>query len=91
MASIRTIESHALNLNMDEIWYQRFCHTSHETIRRMTDGNKMKDLTNIKDPKFICDACWIGKATKTPYKKLKERQTEQVCELIHSSSFGQKR
>ncbi|XP_076544682.1 uncharacterized protein LOC117610925 [Osmia lignaria lignaria] len=37
---------------------------------------------------YTCDACCIGKATKSPCKSLKVRQTNHICELIHPDVYG---
>lgn len=65
------VESHVLNLNTDEIWHQRFCHTSYDTIKKVAELNKVRGLHNTKETRYVWDACCVGKATKAPMQKAK--------------------
>ncbi|XP_076290892.1 uncharacterized protein LOC143214128 [Lasioglossum baleicum] len=67
-----------------QVEHQRLCYTSQEVIKNMMHANKVRDLSDTKDTKFVCDACCIGKGTKAPCKRLKDRQSKDVCELIYS-------
>lgn len=45
-------------------------------------------LNGTKLDEYTCDACCTGKATRRHCKKLKGRQTKEICELIHSDVCG---
>lgn len=81
-------EINVLKIDDVELWHRRFCHVNDNTIRKLADTNRVIGLDNTRMDKFTCEACCIGKATKTPCKRLKSRQTKGICELIHSDLCG---
>jgi len=80
------IEANAVKIDNDDLWHRRFCHVSNTTLKKL--GNRVAGLDEAKMDKYTCEECCIGKATKVACRKLKSRQTRDVCELIHSDLCG---
>jgi len=72
----------------NDIWHRRFCHVNNHTIEKLAKENKVRKLDDAKTEKYDCNACRIGKSTKNPCKRIKGRQSNDVCELIHSDLCG---
>lgn len=81
-------EANAVKIDDNDLWHRRFCHVNNSTIKKLADTSRVVGLDNTKMDTFTCRACCIGKATKVACKKLKSRQTREICELIHSDLCG---
>lgn len=57
---------------------------NNSTIEKLAIHNKVRGLNNTKLDKRDCDAYSIGKSTKSACKKIKGRQSNDICDLIHS-------
>ena len=71
-----------------DMWHHRFCHVGNSTIKKLAEANRVIGLNDAKMDRHTCEACCIGKATKTACATLKSRQSREVCELIHSDLCG---
>ncbi|KMQ89262.1 retrovirus-related pol polyprotein from transposon tnt 1-94 [Lasius niger] len=81
-------ETNFTSINDNNIWHRRFCYVSNNNIEKLAKRNKVRGLNNIKIDKYDCNACNIGKSTKSACKKIKGKQSNDVCELIHSDLCG---
>jgi len=72
----------------NDVWHRRFCHINSRTIERLAKDNKVRGLDDAKTEKYDCKACRIGKSIKSPCKRIEERQSNDVCELIYSDLCG---
>lgn len=82
------VEANLTLIKDRDIWHRRFCHVSNSNIEKLATHNKVRGLENTKIDKYVCDACNISKSTKTACKRIKGRQSNNVCELIHSDLCG---
>src|SRR5574338_721645 len=71
------------------LWHKRFCHINFNTINKLSKNKLVKGLPNIKfETNIFCDACKLGKLTKSSFKSKKVISTEQPLELLHMDLFG---
>src|SRR5574338_561147 len=67
----------------------RFCHINFNTINKLAKNKLVKGLLNIKfKTNIFCDACKLGKLTKSSFKLKKVISTEKPLELLHMDLFG---
>ena len=83
----RELMKESCTLEID-LWHHRFCHVGNSTIKKLAEANRVIGLDDAKMDRHTCEACCIGKATKTACATLKSRQSREVCELIHSDLCG---
>lgn len=76
------------NLSDSERWHQRFCHINMKNIQELCRKDLVRGLDNVNIPDAHCHNCSISKTTKAPCKRLGDRQTKSVLELIHSDLCG---
>ena len=68
---------------------QRFCHININTINKLAKDKLVKGLPDMKFKiDNICNACQLGKLTKSSFKSKKIISTTQPLELLHMDLFG---
>ena len=71
------------------IWHKRFCHINFKALSKLSRNNLVKGLPKINfKVDHICDACQLGKLTKSSFKSKKVISTKQPLELLHMDLFG---
>ncbi|KAK2574690.1 hypothetical protein KPH14_012973, partial [Odynerus spinipes] len=81
-------ESHNLAMNDKNLWHSRFCHINQKTIEKTAKSDQIRGLETTTIGGSVCEDCCVGKSTKIPCRKIKDRQSREVCELIHSDICG---
>lgn len=81
-------ESNNVTIKDSSLWHRRFCHINNKIIQKTAESNQIIGFENGRVSEDICEDCCIGKSTKAPCRKLKDRQSQEVCELIHSDVCG---
>ena len=52
------------------IWHKRFCHINFKTIDKLAKNDLVRGLPNLSfKVDNLCDACQIGKLTKSSFSK----------------------
>lgn len=82
------IESHNINIRNSTLWHQRLCHIGRSIIDRTAELECVRGLEDTKIEESACGDCCIGKSTKAPCRRVKDRQSKEICELIHSDVCG---
>ena len=60
------------NENDPWLWHKRFCHINFKTINKLSKNDLVRGLPKIKFKiNHICDACQLGKLTKSSFKSKK--------------------
>ena len=71
------------------LWHKRFCHININTINKVAKNKLGKGLPDMKFKiDNICDACQLGKLTKSSFKSKKIISITQPLELLHMDLFG---
>jgi hypothetical protein len=71
------------------LWHRRLGHTNMELLSKLSKLDLVKGLPVTKFVKNkICDACQLGKQTKSSFKKKKVISTSRPLELLHMDLFG---
>ena len=71
------------------LWHKRFCHINFQTINKLLKNGLVKGLPKMNFKiDHICDACQLGKLTKSSFKSKKVISTLQPLELLHMDLFG---
>jgi hypothetical protein len=71
------------------LWHRRLGHTNMELLSKLSKLDLVKGLPVTKFVKDkICDACQLGKQTKSSFKKKKIISTSRPLELLHMDLFG---
>lgn len=73
-------EANNFKIDNDDLWHRRFCYVSNKKLKKLADASRVTGLGSTRMDKYTCEACCIGKATKTACRKLKSRQTKEICE-----------
>lgn len=75
-------------INKMHLWHKRFCHINVKNIKELSTKNLVRGLENVKIDDIYCQGCSTGKSTKAPCKQIKNRQTKDILELVHSDLCG---
>jgi hypothetical protein len=71
------------------LWHRRLRHANMELLQKLSKLVLVKGLPVTKFVKDkICDACQLGKQTKSSFKKNKVISTSRSLELLHIDLFG---
>jgi hypothetical protein len=71
------------------LWHRRLGHANMELLSKLSKFDLAKGLPVTKFVKDkICDACQLGKQTKSSFKKKKVISTSRPLELLHMDLFG---
>ena len=78
-----------INQKPMEVWHKRFCHVNENFLRTMVKNDLVKglDLSLSKKPD-LCDDCCITKSTKATHKRLTEKNSRKLLELVHTDICG---
>jgi hypothetical protein len=88
MTSKESICLAAINEN-SWLWHRRLGHANMELLSKLSKLDLVKGLPITKFVKDkICDACQLGKQTKSSFKKKKVISTSRPLELLHMDLFG---
>jgi hypothetical protein len=88
MTSKESICLAAINEN-SWLWHRRLGHVNMELLSKLSKLDLVKGLPITKFVKDkICDACQLGKQTKSSFKKKKVISTSRPLELLHMDLFG---
>jgi hypothetical protein len=88
MTSKESICLAAINEN-SWLWHRRLGHANMELLSKLSKLDLVKGLPVTKFVKDkICDACQLGKQTKSSFKKKKVISTSRPLELLHMDLFG---
>jgi hypothetical protein len=88
MTSKESICLAAINEN-SWLWHRRLGHVNKELLSKLSKLDLVKGLPVTKFVKDkICDACQLGKQTKSSFKKKKVISTSRPLELLHMDLFG---
>jgi hypothetical protein len=88
MTSKESICLAAINEN-NWLWYRRLGHVNMELLSKLSKLDLVKGLPITKFVKDkICDACQLGKQTKSSFKKKKVISISRPLELLHMDLFG---
>jgi hypothetical protein len=88
MTSKESICLAAINEN-SWLWHRRLGHVNMELLSKLSKLDLVKSLPITKFVKDkICDACQLGKQTKSSFKKKKVISTLRPLELLHMNLFG---
>ena len=71
------------------LWHKRFCYINFKAIHKLSKNDLVKGLPKMNFKiNHICDACQLGKLTKSSFKSKKVISTLQPLELLHMDLFG---
>jgi hypothetical protein len=88
MTSKESICLAAINEN-SWLWHRRLGHVNMELLSKLSKLDLVKGLPVTKFVKDkICDACQLGKQTKSSFKKKKVISTSRPLKLLHMDLFG---
>jgi hypothetical protein len=88
MTSKESICLAAINEN-SWLWHRRLGHVNMKLLSKLSKLDLVKGLPVTKFVKDkICDACQLGKQTKSTFKKKKVISTSRPLELLHMDLFG---
>lgn len=82
------IKLHAASMIERNLWHRRFCHINNKSIEELRQKGLVNGLDKYKLESELCQGCCIGKSTKAPCKRINERQSKGLLELIHSDLCG---
>ncbi|WRX23682.1 Integrase [Theobroma cacao] len=75
--------------NDGRLWHRRLGHVSMHTMSKLIKKNLVIGLPKLKlEDDHICDACQLGKQTRTSFKTKKVVSTSRPLELLHIYLFG---
>ena len=80
-----------LNVFNDDswLWHRRLGHISFGHLSRLNNKETVKGIPCLNFEKDrVCDACQLGKQTKSSFKSIKDIMTSCPLELIHMDLFG---
>ena len=71
------------------LWYKRLGHASMNLISKLSKNELVKGLLKLKFEKdTICDACQLGKQTKSSFRSKGMISTSKPFDLLHLDLFG---
>jgi len=71
------------------LWNRRLGQVSFDHLSRINSKGSVKGIPYLKFEKDrICDACQLGKQTKSSFKPIKDIMISRLLELIHMDLFG---
>jgi len=71
------------------LWHRRLGHASMDLIKNLSKKELVNGLPSLEFIKnTICDACQLGKQTRSSFKLKKEMSTKRPLELLHMDLFG---
>ena len=70
------------------LWHQRLAHTGQDMVKRMSQGDAVRGMAPIKEPKAPCAVCEECKANRPSTKTYDEITTKAPLELIHADVWG---
>ena len=70
------------------IWHERLGHINYQALRKMEKDNQVRGLPPLSSQDPVCDACRLGKSTRTKHVALSERITKEPLALIYSDVWG---
>lgn len=78
--------------NEMEMWHCRLGHVNEQTMKQMINENKVYGM-NIKNIDKLpnCEICAMEKSTRVPFKKITEKRTNDLLEVIHTDVWGPSR
>ena len=75
--------------NSSWLWHRRLGHASMHLISKLSKKDLVRGLPKLKFEKdHICDACQMGKQTRTSFKSKGMVSTSRPLELLHLDLFG---
>lgn len=70
------------------LWHKRLGHFHSRGLQRMITSSAVRGLPQLRFSKHTCDACLLGKHTRTKLQKQTSHQTSRILELVHSDVCG---
>ena len=70
------------------LWHQRLAHTGQDMVKRMSQGDAVRGMAPIKEPKAPCAVCEECKANRPSTKTYDEITMKALLELIHEDVWG---
>ncbi|KAI4295042.1 hypothetical protein MLD38_040690 [Melastoma candidum] len=88
--SFCTTESCLLTVKDESLlWHRRLGHSNFKLLSKLVKKDLVKGLPNIRfEHDSFCEACSLGKQTKSSFKSKNEVSTSQPLELLHMDLFG---
>ena len=70
------------------LWHQRLAHTGQDMVKRMSQGDAVRGMAPIREPKAPCAVCEECKANRPSTKTYDKISTKAPLELIHADVWG---
>jgi len=78
-----------INQKPMEVWHKRFCHVNENFLRTMVKNDLVKGLDlSLSKKQDLCDDCCITKSTRATHKRLTEKNSRKLLELVHTDICG---
>lgn len=72
----------------DELWHKRFGHLNYEALKEMSDKEIIRGLKMQNSNHEKCEACIMGKSTRSHFKDLNRPLRNDILELVHVDLVG---
>lgn len=81
-------KSHNTSIKDSTLWHHRLCDIGQSIIERTAELSRVRGLEYTKIEETACGDCCADKSTKAPCRKIKDRQSQETCKLIHCDVCG---
>ncbi|CAN1302486.1 Retrovirus-related Pol polyprotein from transposon TNT 1-94 [Linum perenne] len=79
----------AMAKSAEMLWHRRLGHISLSRMSKLSNLELVKGLPKLKDSKdFFCEACVLGKQTRSSFKSKLHQSTDRVLALVHMDLVG---
>ena len=73
----------------DDLWHQRLGHLGEDNMKRLHSHRMVEGLLLSSKPHLkFCEACVVGKQTRTAFRKSGVRRATELLELVHTDLNG---
>nr|GEX94884.1 zinc finger, CCHC-type [Tanacetum cinerariifolium] len=74
--------------NQAWLWHARLGHLNFDDINKMTRKNLVEGIPRINHAGQICDACLLGKHSRTPFPNLAKFRSKNPLDLVYGDLCG---